>query len=381
MPLEKTQRVNPQNPCPICGRPTWCRVARNGTYAICNRMESGRPARGEGGGWIHRLGGARSFSEDFGPAINVPPPGDDVAPAARLDAVYRRFLAALILNGTHRRLLQEKGLDPCDAAKRHYASLPLQGRSRVCRRVAERGDLTGVPGFYIAEGDRGHYWTCVGSPGVLIPVCAPDGRIRRLRVRPDKLHEGCGKYLHFSSSNKKGGTGSGSHCHVARPATVTDGAVWITEGEIKADIASGILGAIVVSIPGVSSWQRALPDLAELLPGGGCVVLALDADWRTNPAVHAALWNLLLSCQALGYRTEAALWEPTHKGIDDLLVAGLRPTIVDPKEIPPPPWTMKLTARRITVTSAARITPGMELEVMRQQLRGTLGLPAQKKYS
>jgi hypothetical protein len=381
VPLQKTQRVSRTSPCPVCGRATWCRVATNGSYAICNRTESDRPAKGDGGGWVHRLAGGPSLSEDPGQAIHIPPPGAAVAPVARLDAVYRRFLAALIFNGTHRRLLQAKGLDPAEAVCRHYASLPLQGRARVCRRVAEREDLAGVPGFYVADGERGRYWTCAGSPGLLIPVFAPDGRIRGLRVRPGNQGAGIGKYLHFSSRNKKGGTGSGAHCHVARPAVVTDDAVWITEGEIKADIACGHLGAVVLSIPGVASWQRALPDLAELLPQGGCVVLALDADWRKNPAVHAALWNLSLTCPAIGYRTEVALWEPTYKGIDELLTAGLHATMADRNQIPPPAWTLKLTARRITVTTALAGPAGMDLQAMRQQLRRTLGLPVQVKCS
>ena len=82
---------------------------------------------------------------------------------------------------------------------------------------------------------------------------------------------------------------------------------------MKANIAADILGAAVVSIPGVSSWQLALMDLTELLPNGGSVVVALDADWRTNPAVQRAAWGLSRSCAALDYHAEIALWERTTR--------------------------------------------------------------------
>lgn len=45
-------RVSPQRPCPVCGKPTWCLVARDGSAAICQRTESGKKC-GEAG-WLHK---------------------------------------------------------------------------------------------------------------------------------------------------------------------------------------------------------------------------------------------------------------------------------------------------------------------------------------
>ena len=49
-------RVRKDNPCPICGRPDGCRIARNGSVAECSRIESpkliGEPFAG---GWLHKL--------------------------------------------------------------------------------------------------------------------------------------------------------------------------------------------------------------------------------------------------------------------------------------------------------------------------------------
>lgn len=68
------RRVSRVAPCAVCGRADWCRASADGAIAVCNRVASDRPARGEGGGWIHRLGGqwhratTLRASSDAGPA-------------------------------------------------------------------------------------------------------------------------------------------------------------------------------------------------------------------------------------------------------------------------------------------------------------------------
>jgi hypothetical protein len=133
----------------------------------------------------------------------------------------------------------------------------------------------------------------------------------------------------------------------------------------------------------VAAWSRALPDLAELLPDGGAVVVALDSDWRTKPAVHEAAWNLMQACHALGYGVEVALWDKAHKGIDDLVTAGLMPDrrrltadmMAEIKERPPgamgpPPWsrTHKLTARMLMEAPRRTVPPTVTLTAVRAAL-------------
>ncbi|MGH7171502.1 MAG: toprim domain-containing protein [Gemmataceae bacterium] len=191
---------------------------------------------------------------------------------------------------------------------RDYRSLPLQGRARIALEIQASERLDGVPGFYTGSNERGSYPALAGSPGLFIPVRAPNKHIRGLRIRPDNAN-GAGKYRWLSSADKPGGIGPDASCHISRPLLlpVEDRTVWITEGEIKADLSAERLGAVVVSIPGVDLWSRALPDLAELLPNGGRIVVALDADWRDKPRVHLALSGLLLACTSLGYETGVAL--------------------------------------------------------------------------
>lgn len=49
------KRVNREDPCPVCGKPDWCLVTRDGTAAICARVQSDKPAGTKGAGWLHRL--------------------------------------------------------------------------------------------------------------------------------------------------------------------------------------------------------------------------------------------------------------------------------------------------------------------------------------
>lgn len=54
-------RVNRHNPCQICGRPDWCMVSKDGTAAICPRVEAGcvKYLGEKGAGYLHRLGERR----------------------------------------------------------------------------------------------------------------------------------------------------------------------------------------------------------------------------------------------------------------------------------------------------------------------------------
>jgi hypothetical protein len=150
------------------------------------------------------------------------------------------------------------------------------------------------------------------------------------------------------------------------------GVVWATEGEIKSDIAAQRLGVVVVSVPGVASWAAALPDIAELLPGGGRVVVAFDADWPEKPQVHRATWSLALACGALGYEVEVATWESTHKGLDDALVAGARIDRGPPGTIPPPAWTHRLRSAALARAPTRPAPATVPLAALRTALAADL---------
>jgi hypothetical protein len=320
------------------------------------RIESGKRTQGKVGGWLHSL----TRGEGDSLATSAAPQSasrQKLAPLDRRDRVYRRLLSLCRLSGKHRQDLLARGCSSEEITVASYATLPLQGRARICKQIREGNvlSLDGVPGFYLGNGERRAYWTLAGSPGLLIPCHAPDGRIRGLRIRPDDTG-GAGKYRWLSSAKRSGGVGSGVHCHIARPAVVQDSRVWIVEGEIKANISAPRLGAVVVSIPGVDTWTQALPDLAELLPDCGRVVVALDSDWRDKLAVHQAAWNLVMALETLGYNTEVALWACTTKGLDDLLVSKGFPELHPASALPEPTWPAKVSSRRMADAPERKLT-------------------------
>jgi hypothetical protein len=48
-------RVSPDNPCPVCGRPDWCSVSNDGQYVICPRTSQGSVKHIGDAGWLHKL--------------------------------------------------------------------------------------------------------------------------------------------------------------------------------------------------------------------------------------------------------------------------------------------------------------------------------------
>lgn len=53
-------RVNKRQLCPVCGKPDWCMIARDGTAAICPRTSEGAERYLDGSGWLHKLGNAKA---------------------------------------------------------------------------------------------------------------------------------------------------------------------------------------------------------------------------------------------------------------------------------------------------------------------------------
>ena len=101
-------------------------------------------------------------------------------------------------------------------------------------------------------------------------------------------------------------------------------------------------------------------------------MVGLDADWQNKPPVHDALWCLVQCFAALGYSVEVAVWDVKHKGLDDLLIAGLSPQRTVPTEIPPPPWLPKVSSRMLTETARREARKTVTLMEMRDNLEKLL---------
>lgn len=309
--------ASPKNPCPVCGAKKWCGF--NGRIALCMHESAGAiaevPYRDGSGriGYIHSLEGAVNCRPAVLPDVSVV---TETAPVEGRDRVYRDFLAGLRLEPLHWEDLHRRGFSDEGMAERGYRSVPGPEISwAVIQQLLDLGHrLEGMPGFYLIPGKRGSYWTHLRPPGYFIPIRDASARIQALQIRRDH-DDGGGKYLMFSGGSR-GGANAHTPAHVSRPAVLNDRRIWITEGPLKADIASDWLGAVVIGAIGVDSWPQAIPALQEL--GARSVVLAFDADeagYRVSGKVKEVL-------KSQGYAATEASWEGA-KGIDDALADGV----------------------------------------------------------
>jgi hypothetical protein len=239
-----------------------------------------------------------------------------------LDRVYRALLDALPLAPSHRQALRQRGLADAEMLHRRYRTFPLAGRAALAKRMVDwwGADVCAhVPGFFVAERDGRRWWSLAGAVGLLIPVRNLDGHIVALKVRADEPGEGP-KYTTVSSA-KYGGPGPGAPVHVPLYEGARGNTIRLTEGEVKADVATVLNGLLALSIPGVTMWRKALPVLQHLQISQ--VLLAFDVDWRTNPHVAQALGQTAFALVKAGYDVQVEDWEPTlGNGVDDLLAAG-----------------------------------------------------------
>jgi len=326
------------------------------------RRPSPRPARS--GGWWHTAT-PDTHRRDLAPVVPLRPAAS-VAEPGRLDAAYRALLRHpdLALRTRHRDALAARGLDAEAIAANGYATLPPGQRTGVVRAVAERVDLAGVPGVYRKRSGTAVYPALAGAPGLLVPVRDESGRIRGAQARVDEPGSG-GRYRWVSSANREAGTGSGTPMHWTL-AGDRAGALWVTEGPLKADITAHLSGHRVLAVAGVHAGQAAR--ILEELEAVGwsrsrTVVLAPDADYRTNPTVLRAWVAIGTRLAERGYRVEVACW-PTNasgapKGIDDALAAGVAISVT--------PWSTWLGSDAPSVrrrgASLVRPRPAHEVEV------------------
>lgn len=313
------------SPCPICSAVKWCSVSADGKTVCCRHEARGAyNSKTDVNGaevHLHRLG-------DPSNSTSVPTPSSAVEPVACpplvADRVYRALLQELLLSDPHRENLLNRGLTQDEIAKRGYKSFPAKGFSKIATKVRDvvGDDVMRVPGFILKDGENGKYLTLAAAPGIAIPVRNRDGQVIAIKIRADASDATgrCGRYF-YMSSGKHGGPGSGSPIHVPLGVPKAARVVRLTEGELKADIATALTSVPTISAPGCSVWLTAIDVIGDIHPM--IVRLAFDADCQTKPEVAKALiatWNELVG---RNYVVEIERWDSNDgcKGIDDALAA------------------------------------------------------------
>ncbi len=325
--------VTAETPCGICGKEDWCSRSTDGRTALCHRIlaADARPGFFFKGLKTDKNGvryavWQRSDSNDKPNTLDATVP---IASVEDRDVVYRALLQELPLSEQHRKQLNARGLNDKLIPRGWYSTWNRKSHPPATKRAIQAAiaaadeheiDILTVPGF--SEHNRDVVFRA--AYGLLIPGRTEDGSIAALQVRLDKPNKNQGKYV-YVSSKKYGGPSPCAMVHLPAFAPVHRDAVRITEGVLKADVATAYTGTLTISVPGVQLWQLALPVLHQLKPKR--VFVAFYADWRTNRVVAECYYNLIGVLRDAGYVVIVETWEEdAGKGIDDLLAAGGSPT-------------------------------------------------------
>ncbi|MBV8857218.1 MAG: DUF3854 domain-containing protein [Acidobacteria bacterium] len=247
------------------------------------------------------------------------------APADIINGVLSRLICReLSLRPEHRAALLARGLSTVEIERKHYVSAPTN-RGEY-RRVADSLSLLleasggGIPGFYRNHGCWEMVWR---PPGYFLAVRDEHGFVQALLQRVDRPLDG-GKYIWLSSAERDGGASSGAPPHFAGKTLLQSAQeATITEGALKAEVASYLSDAPVIGVAGTHSIRGLAPRLKTNFPKLRHVFVAYDRDMYEKPQVLGALYKLVAQFQACGFRVRVRTWPGPEKGYDDYLLAHL----------------------------------------------------------
>ncbi len=379
-------RVNRAHRCPICGKdhglcalfPT----REDPQEVLCARVASEEWVD-SAGAWRHRLNGSAPRPASTLPA--APSQEIPLAPPEVRDRFYRRAreLSEPLDRRRHLPLFTnaKRGMTAAQVSARGYFPWPtladryVDGRRRdndgrwllAARLVLEEGEAVyGVPGIATKNGKP---W-CKGYSGIFLPAFDPCDQLvggQVLTLAPASKQ--APKYATLPRA--------GHQLHCSRPTghgtPLRDtGRVWLTEGLLKADIASDLLGEVVIGAAGQAFPLETLREYLEALEPSE-VVVALDYDAPGSDARRRTDKNrrdLADQLVALGYSVAVAVWEHADgKGLDDLLLAGHRPVLREHKE---PRRHRPRQAERPAALPAPDLRPVRSVEDQRQEYEDTL---------
>lgn len=241
--------------------------------------------------------------------------------------VYNSLLSRLWLEPEDRQNLLARGLDDVEISLGRYRSLKLEQLGSLAYILWDeyQEKLYEVPGF--EKGPLGPRLP-EHCQGLLIPVLNKQYQIVAIKVRrPDSLGDPRYCYLSWPENS------SGAPAHFPPGCVSFDGPLILTEGEIKAHVIQYRLRHPCISVPGVALWARALEAVEELAPQ----VVHLAFDWPdvlTKEPVRQAFRECREALLSRVPTVRTFCWEGPHKGLDDLLVTGKEPDLIEGDPLP-----------------------------------------------
>ena len=271
------------------------------------------------------------------PDESRPEISEPIRPLHERSQIYLEMLSLLTLEDQHYRNLLGRGMSDEIIRGNMYRSIPTNWKQRrwVVEQLSSRFDLSGVPGFYT----KNLHWemsNCRYS-GILIPVCDMNNQIQGLQIRLDepppkiitrsdgsKVEKKGDRFRWFSTGGMsngekyyENGTGISSYIHVV--GDLRSDTLHITEGAMKADVASFLSGGgLFIGLTGVQNVRYLAEVVEKLKPRW--ILECIDMDVRSNPHVQKAQSKIRSICVPLCEKYRPFVWPAEQKGIDDWLL-------------------------------------------------------------
>ncbi len=325
--------------CPFCNdKKAHLNVKLDRNVLRCNRC-------GKGGGVLHLYAGAHEISlntayDELCRIFNsdteqrerrnvtrrrtVIVPEHEIADTATRNNTYSNLLSLLSLGAAHRESLLSRGLSGADIVRLGYRTTPVVRSAKIVAELLNRGCvLEGVPGFY-RDRESSAWKLDIRASGIMIPDRNSRGEIEAIQIRLDKAYKS--KFNNLTSTERYYGTTAACCPHFVGFDTDTTVA-FLTEGVMKADIAhclSAELGRpnAFIGLTGAANINQFLRTLEELKEFGiKKIMVAFDMDALTNENVMAARERVITVGSEAGFDMTPGWWNPSCKGIDDLLLS------------------------------------------------------------
>lgn len=235
-----------------------------------------------------------------------------LASPKKIDKAYTNLLKGYSLSKFDKQELLRRGLTEKDIKKLEYITVPnsigatkrmfgkaLIPYSKKCVAIGK----SNIPGLYLKNG----VLVMAKQPtGIMIPVRARDGKINMFQIRRHALPKSATKeekkkyhkYIQFSSGFKDTGCSTAGitkihHAGFNYESEENPITVCITEGCLKADVASCLDNKAYIAVLGVSNLNNLDKEIKQLIENGTRKFrIRLDMDFIDNPAVAEAIIKL-----------------------------------------------------------------------------------------